>query len=246
MSNDVEWALCEEFTVVQAALLAAGLTIDSAQHHIEKLEPRNRLRPYEPFKAAIKAALAKKLISGSIVPEYLEGVDGSLTAIPGSIDVHRSTVDADSLKSWLATKGVYPPLFESEPNCPAYLNPEHPRYSPELAAAINTWVALKEPFLPKTAEAEALKSLKEEDVRQDSTGQYSVSGTQSPSLTKQSQYWKDLEARAEQVLLEYPAWRDTQRQVRKTGNLLIWLTETINVDSREVEILKKVLSDIYP
>lgn len=70
-----------------------------------------------------------------------------------------------------------------------------------------------------------------------------VSNKESP-LT-QSDYWRSLESLTKQAISEYPAWCKTQRKVQKSGNLQEWLTQVINADNREAEILKKVLSDFF-
>ena len=71
-----------------------------------------------------------------------------------------------------------------------------------------------------------------------------AAGGTNESLNK-SDYWCQFEKSARKAIADYPAWRDTQGKVQKTGNLQVWLTETIGVDNREAEILKKVLSDVF-
>ena len=63
-----------------------------------------------------------------------------------------------------------------------------------------------------------------------------------------SPYWKELEGKTTRAIREYPDWRDQQTQIKiqKTGSLVDWLMGTIKANSRESEIIKKVLSEIYP
>ena len=63
-----------------------------------------------------------------------------------------------------------------------------------------------------------------------------------------SPYWKELEGKTTRAMREYTDWRDQQTQIKiqKTGSLVDWLMGTIKANSRESEIIKKVLSDIYP
>jgi len=63
-----------------------------------------------------------------------------------------------------------------------------------------------------------------------------------------SPYWKEFEGKTTRAIREYPDWRDqqTNTRIQKTGSLVDWLKGTIKANSRESEIIKKVLSDIYP
>ncbi|OOY57534.1 hypothetical protein [Solemya velum gill symbiont] len=60
-----------------------------------------------------------------------------------------------------------------------------------------------------------------------------------------SQYWNKLGVLASQAIEKYPAWRDSQRKVQKTGNLQEWLTTVIEANNREAEIIKNILADFY-
>lgn len=68
--------------------------------------------------------------------------------------------------------------------------------------------------------------------------------TDKASLSKSS-YWGRLSKLSKQAIVEYPAWKDKQRKVQKSGNLQDWLTQEIKADSREAEIIKKILSNFY-
>ena len=62
-----------------------------------------------------------------------------------------------------------------------------------------------------------------------------------------SPYWKEFEGKTTRAIREYPDWRDQQTKIKiqKTGSLVDWLKGTIKANSRESEIIKKVLSEIY-
>ena len=66
------------------------------------------------------------------------------------------------------------------------------------------------------------------------------------SLLSQSIYWSDLGRSAVEAIAAFPTWRQKQRKIQKTGNLKDWLIRDFHVKEREAEILKKVLSDIFP
>jgi hypothetical protein len=61
----------------------------------------------------------------------------------------------------------------------------------------------------------------------------------------ESDYWQKFSNMALQMLKEYPAWREKQRIVQKSSNLNSWLIKTLGANSREAEILKRVLSDLF-
>ena len=61
-----------------------------------------------------------------------------------------------------------------------------------------------------------------------------------------SEYLQGFHGKVKRTVDEYPAWKKTQkRKVQKTGNLHRWLREVIGADTREAELLKKILSDIF-
>ncbi len=61
-----------------------------------------------------------------------------------------------------------------------------------------------------------------------------------------SDYWQEFRWKALKMVNEYSDWEKRQRKVQKTGNLQEWIRDTFDVDNREAEILKKVLSDFFP
>ena len=65
------------------------------------------------------------------------------------------------------------------------------------------------------------------------------------STVNNSQYWAALGNLANQAIEQYPAWRESQRKVQKSGNLQEWLTTVIKVNNREAEIIKNILPDFF-
>lgn len=58
----------------------------------------------------------------------------------------KTLIDVDELKTWLKSKGFRSEFFfPSATDAPPYLDPNHPRYAPKLAAAINAWIAVTDP-----------------------------------------------------------------------------------------------------
>ena len=54
-----------------------------------------------------------------------------------------TTVSRDDLVTWLQTRGIKSGFFfPNESDTADYLNVEHPKYAPKLAAAINAWLSI--------------------------------------------------------------------------------------------------------
>lgn len=61
----------------------------------------------------------------------------------------------------------------------------------------------------------------------------------------ESSYWNHLCQLTEKAINKYPAWSSSQNKVQKTENLMVWLKDTIKSNTREAEIIKKVLTDLF-
>jgi hypothetical protein len=130
------WRLCDELNIIQAALLVVGE---------DPASPEDYPSGYEAAENAISKALRGGRIKGRLVPEYKYDLNGNSEPIDRSIDLRESTVDVTSLREWLASRGISSGFFFArEPSQPGYLNPEHPRYAPKLAAAVTAWQSFEE------------------------------------------------------------------------------------------------------
>ena len=75
-------------------------------------------------------------------PDHPNGQDIKYSKHP---DWKQTTVKTVDLKKWLSSINLKnPPLFPVASNIPDYLNKEHPRYSEQLAAAVNVWIAFED------------------------------------------------------------------------------------------------------
>lgn len=151
--NDLEyWTWCESLTIMQAALLCVGVSPDSNDGvNCEGWSIQERPRGYEAVKSAIFAAC----ISGIIICNNETYFDFR----EEHINIPKSTVNVESLKKWLKSTGKRSRFFLPEQsNTPDYLDTNHPRYSPKLAAAIKVWLALGDENLRvgKSAKAAAI------------------------------------------------------------------------------------------
>jgi hypothetical protein len=114
---------------------------------------------------AIQAGTLKARIQYQAVPRYVAGIDNYIerTKWRGE-DVHLielpdgedfvideqpdwglTLVSRDDLIAWLTSRGFRSGFFFSDAEeAPDYLNPEHPRYSAKLAAAVKVWQAMED------------------------------------------------------------------------------------------------------
>ena len=134
------WRLCERLSLVQAALLLAGHDPSHFKDGFEDLTSTKQPEGYHACLAAIESALKEEKIIGK-----LESSQDSYDSVTYQNN-HASYVEVDSLKSWLLEKGFsqhfffFPDGVESE-----FLDPNHSRYAPKLAAAVLAWRALDTP-----------------------------------------------------------------------------------------------------
>ena len=153
------WRLCDELTVVQAALLIVGKDPSGSQEWIESWEPQNRPRGFDAAFAALKHAIIAKRLPAVIRRSATErgwnqeaeegqdvGRDSRNVQIIYNIDPSwdRTTVLVEDLRAWLRTRGINSGFFFPGTNdySVPYLDPLHPSYAPKLAAAINAWEAI--------------------------------------------------------------------------------------------------------
>jgi len=135
------WRLCDELSIIQAALLVAESDPSGENGYAEEWPMHQRPHGYEPAKTAIANALRRGVIKGKLIPYYENDVNGvSYRAIEDSINLAESRVDVESLRLWLETRGIRTGFFfPTVPDGPDYLDPKNPRYAPKLAAAVRAW-----------------------------------------------------------------------------------------------------------
>ena len=90
------------------------------------------------------SSLRSRSITGTLIAQSDFDMNGNNVGfLEGTIDLYRSTVNAESLKQWLRLKGFttgffFPALVETMD----FLDPLNPRYAPKLAAAVKAWQAV--------------------------------------------------------------------------------------------------------
>ncbi|WP_375643292.1 MULTISPECIES: hypothetical protein [unclassified Bartonella] len=167
------WRLSEKLTLLQAALLIAGLNPGKCLFDNE-IKPEKsgiyeggRQIPFDKtahFRGAYNA----------IVQAGKEGqLKMKLSYAPfGYIDADSSYVLVEDLKEWLSSRGLYPPFFFPEDNSAEtkdqkykFQDPTHPRYAPKLAAIVAAWEAVSEAEGGKTVKRTLIKWLSENAVQ---------------------------------------------------------------------------------
>lgn len=138
------WCLCDELSIKQAALLIADCDPATAQDFVEGWSPDQRPKGYDAAKTAISNALRKEVLEGVLIPIQDYDINGFACGdIEGSVDYDLSRVEVYSLRKWLKQRGFNSGFFaDFDDDAPAYLEKQHPRYSPKLAAAISAWLAM--------------------------------------------------------------------------------------------------------
>lgn len=141
MENLDYWRLCDELSIVQAALLLVGSDPSSDDGYAENWEMHKRPPGYEAAKTAIANAVRSGLVKGRLIPNYDYDINGNQgPEIEGSINLSQSIIEVDSLRVWLKTRGISTGFFfPTASDAPDYLDPNNPRYAPKLAAAVQAW-----------------------------------------------------------------------------------------------------------
>ncbi len=135
------WRLCDEMSIIQAALLIAGKDPSTLQIH--RLSPDEYPTGYRAALTAICNAAREGTISAKIVPESKR--DAFLDCwfdIEGTVDADLSIISVSSLKEFLRQRGVHKGFFFPDDRTadPDYMSPSNPYYAPKLAAAVDAWV----------------------------------------------------------------------------------------------------------
>lgn len=168
------WRLCDELSVVNAALLVAGLdpsdypgVIDWNEFKSSEGEERNRPKEFYPAFHAISNAVFSERLKSNI-----EETSCDPNIIRPFPDWDRITVFVDDLKDWLRGRGFKTGFFFPETGgAPDYLDTNHKHYAPKLAAAVNAWEAVNAE--PKVLRGKTVKQALEIWLRKNA-GQYGL------------------------------------------------------------------------
>ncbi len=149
------WRLCDELSVVQAALLIVGEDPSESQDHVLDSSAQNRPKGFDAAFSALQNAINVKTLPATIRHEarYLgsdEYPNTYETVIKDGDAQHafktrpnwaQTTVNVTDLKAWLVSRGFRTGFFFVDDVAPEdFLDPNHPCYAPKLAAAVTAWV----------------------------------------------------------------------------------------------------------
>lgn len=152
------WRLCDELTVIQAALLIVGEDPAGAQEWVLGWDAEKRPKGFDAAFAALKNAIGANTLPATIRRRSWEqgwnedpeegqdmGRDGRGRTIiyEAHPDWGLSTLSVVDLKEWLAKRGFRTGFFfPLATDAPDYLDRTHPRYAPKLAAAVQAWLSV--------------------------------------------------------------------------------------------------------
>lgn len=143
------WRLCDEVSVIDAALLIVGED-PSQNRYIDNWEPHNRPKGYEAAISALQNSVNSGSLAARIVHrgEYVEWFnqdnDGQHEWVRSNVpDWKQTTIKVEDLKAWLISRGFKTGFFFADHvDAPDYLDKAHPYYAPKLAAAVDAWQAI--------------------------------------------------------------------------------------------------------
>jgi hypothetical protein len=154
------WRLADEFTLVQAAFLILGYDPSILQ---EKVDYHNVKLPdgYVAVKHALSAAIRSGKLTSTAVHE-LDDKYGEFFHVE-----NLTLINIDDLRVWMKSKGFGRHFFFfPEGIAGEFANPNHPRYSAKLAAAVDAWNAMEGDVLKaKTPKQAVQKWLRLEALR---------------------------------------------------------------------------------
>ncbi len=151
------WRLCDDVTVVQAALLVLDIEPEGVQERVfDTITFQDPVKP-EGFDTVL-AALKNALITAKIKPTHTAkikqrvqteddvGAMAWMEVESDDFDFQKTTISVTDLKHWLIGKGMKGKFFfpDGEEHKAAYLDPAHPCYAPKLAAAVRAWMVVSQ------------------------------------------------------------------------------------------------------
>jgi hypothetical protein len=152
------WRLCDEFSVINAALLIVGEDPSNSIEYIQGWKAHICPDGYFAAKTALINAIygkrlnatlrypARVLLDGEyekIGEKILEQGNEFEIAIKDVPDWGQTTIKVEDLRSWLISRGFKTGFFFADHvDAPDYLDKSHSCYAPKLAAAVDAWQAI--------------------------------------------------------------------------------------------------------
>ena len=158
------WRLCDELSVIQAALLIVGEEPAGIQEWVLSNTAQDRPAGFDAAFAALKNAIRAKTLKACVRRDSWEQGfneeprDGQLVGrdergVSVIYEAHpnwgETTVSVTDLKEWFDRRGERPRFFFRDAgnagDTPDYLDPKGSRYPAKLAAAVRAWEAVTDP-----------------------------------------------------------------------------------------------------
>ena len=138
MAPHDHWRLCDELSVIQAALLIVGADPSGCESSSNRPEVG-----CDAAKTALMNAIKGKRLRANVVYDYVVDDDGEWTRC-SEPDWHRTTIVVEDLRAWLKSRGISTGFFFfPEPQAvPNFLSESHEYFSSKLAAAIQATKAV--------------------------------------------------------------------------------------------------------
>jgi hypothetical protein len=138
------WRICDELTLTQAMCLIFGFEPYDPEELNQPFDYQSnvKIEDWDAVLMALKTGLNSEEIEGIIV-RFAQLSPSRETA--DSVDENLSIVRVNSLRLWLQKKQIASNFFltESRSVSAAYLDPDHPNYSPKMAACVSAWEAVE-------------------------------------------------------------------------------------------------------
>ncbi len=152
---DPLWKLYDRLTIEQAAALIAGYDPSS----IDGLWNDTNSSMVHPRPCIARDMLVNAIKGGTLKADVVAKGEYVHVRYVGNesegfwepieeISTRGTLIDVDELKRWLTSRGFQTGFFfqdADQDDQPGYLDPDHPRYAPKLAAAVSAWLAVGEP-----------------------------------------------------------------------------------------------------
>ena len=128
------YAMCDCLNVFEAALLIVGEDPKDIRRLLKNPKLVKNQRDYNVMLDALKDAITYHTLPTRKLVSHKET----------GIDWEHTVIWRKELREWLLERQCTPKFFFPETSGPpGYLNPEHPRYAPKLAAAVHAWLAME-------------------------------------------------------------------------------------------------------
>lgn len=162
--NDVSpyWRLADKLSVTEASLLVLGIEPQGLAEFIENHDSNSRPSGYAAVKAGIVAGIENKSLQGQLTHMRYQEYGGGWEIDHTRYDFTASTVEVSSLIKWLSSRGFSRGYFFADEDGKGGLrDPDHPRYTSKLAAAVEAWESFdEESTAPGTAKQKLKKWLR--------------------------------------------------------------------------------------